>query len=272
MDRAWIGDLIARRLNEADLAAAYRGSGPIPYFVVDDLLPAELALAIAEAFPGREALVAKDTLRERKLVSSQMDRQDPLVEEALFAFQAPQVVEAVRAIVGRDDLYPDPMLYAGGVSRMEAGHYLSPHIDNSHDKERNRWRALNLLYYVSPDWKPHYGGNLELWPNGVKDAAVTVESRFNRLVVMATHQHSWHSVSPIRVERARTCISNYYFSDQPVREDQPFHVTSFRARPEKPLSDLALRADAALRGLIRKLKPGGAFKTGHWYEKKGAED
>jgi len=270
MDRSSIGALIAGRLRAAspEAAEAYAQSGPIGYFVVDELLPPDLAARIASAFPDRDALVEKNTARERKFVSSQMDRHASLVEEALFAFQAPQVLAAVQAIVARDDLRADPMLYAGGVSRMEAGGYLNPHIDNSHDKERRRWRALNLLYYVSPGWRAHYGGNLELWPNGVRDAAVTVESRFNRLVVMATHQRSWHSVSPIHADRPRNCISNYYFADRPMREDQPFHVTSFRGRPEQPATDLLLRADAGLRGLIRRIKPGGAFKTGHWYEKK----
>jgi len=70
----------------------------------------------------------------------------------------------------------------------------NPHLDNSHDKDRNMWRALNLLYYVTPDWKIENGGNLELWPKGPKQDQITIHSKFNRLVVMATHNNSWHSV------------------------------------------------------------------------------
>jgi Rps23 Pro-64 3,4-dihydroxylase Tpa1-like proline 4-hydroxylase len=159
------------------------------------------------------------------------------------------------------------MLYAGGISRMEEGHYLNPHIDNSHDKERKRWRSLNLLYYASSDWHAANGGNLEVWPHGPKDAPVTLASQFNRLVVMSTHQNSWHSVSPIRVNASRRCVSNYYFSDHPMHPQQQFHVTSFRGRPEQCVVDAFLRGDALLRMMLRKIKSSGFFNTGHWYKR-----
>jgi Rps23 Pro-64 3,4-dihydroxylase Tpa1-like proline 4-hydroxylase len=36
---------------------------------------------------------------------------------------------------------------------MSKGAYLRPHLDNSHDKNRKRYRVVNLLYYVTPDWR-----------------------------------------------------------------------------------------------------------------------
>jgi Rps23 Pro-64 3,4-dihydroxylase Tpa1-like proline 4-hydroxylase len=50
---------------------------------------------------------------------------------------------------------------------------------------QSRWIVLNLLYYVSPEWDHKYGGNLELWSNGVKANQVTIDSLPNRLVVMS---------------------------------------------------------------------------------------
>ena len=32
---------------------------------------------------------------------------------------------------------------------MPQGNYLKPHLDNSHDRDRKRYRVLNLLYYVT---------------------------------------------------------------------------------------------------------------------------
>lgn len=263
-----IAQFIARRLEQSLLLLTenYKKSGSIPYFIVDDLLPDTLAHMIADAFPQVEAMKYKSTLRERKYVSSQMNKHNKLIEEALFAFHDARIIALVEKITAHTPLYADPMLYAGGISRMERGGFLNPHLDNSHDKERKRWRSLNLLYYVSPNWQAHFGGNLELWPHGVKDAPVMVESRFNRLVVMATHHHSLHSVSPLHTNQPRNCISNYYFSSMPMDDEQPFHITAFRGRPEQPVRDMILRADAGVRMGLRKLKSGGLFKTGHWYE------
>jgi len=90
-----------------------------------------------------------------------------------------------------------------------------------------------LLYYVTPDWKLEYGGNLEMWPNGIAEKQTTIHSKFNRLVVMVTHDSSWHSVSKIKQDAHRCCISNYYFSETSIHKNEKFHVTSFRGRPEQ---------------------------------------
>ena len=52
-----------------------------------------------------------------------------------------------------DNLEFDETLYAGGISLMKNKDFLNPHLDNSHDKDKKKYRRLNLLYYVTPDWK-----------------------------------------------------------------------------------------------------------------------
>ena len=52
---------------------------------------------------------------------------------------------------------------------MKKNQFLNPHLDNSHDKDRSRWHVLNLLYYVTPNWQEDFGGNLELWTNGLQE-------------------------------------------------------------------------------------------------------
>ena len=162
---------------------------------------------------------------------------------------------------------PDDHLYAGGISLMAQGNFLNPHLDNSHDKDRGLYRVLNLLYYVTPDWSHEQGGNLELWDQGPKEPQREITSQFNRLALMATHEKSWHSVSEVTVDRARCCVSNYYFSAQPLEDHEYFHVTSFRGRPEQPVRDLVLQGDGALRQGIRKVFKKGIVDTKHAYEK-----
>jgi Rps23 Pro-64 3,4-dihydroxylase Tpa1-like proline 4-hydroxylase len=268
MNRDEFGILIAERLRDQLFACRQQWSAsPINHFYIDDLLPAAIAQQIQEAFPDSSTLMLRKSIRELKYVSSQMDKHLPILEEITFAFQQPQVVELVSEITGIDSLEPDEHLYAGGISVMGHGHFLNPHLDNSHDKDRQRYRALNLLYYVSPGWKLENGGNLELWPQGTKGNPVTIVSNFNRLAVMVTNQHSWHSVSKNVSTDNRYCVSNYYFSKQPVAEKDYFHPTSFRGRPEEPIRDMVLQADAAVRGIIRSAIPKGVAKTKHVYKK-----
>jgi Rps23 Pro-64 3,4-dihydroxylase Tpa1-like proline 4-hydroxylase len=269
MNRTEMANHVVARLESAleTLTKQWRESGTVSHCYIDDVLPAEVATRIRQAFPKGETMRIRKTLRELKYVAAQMDAYDPILEEALFAFQDPRVVDLVGRITGLQKLMPDDLLYAGGISMMSRGHFLNPHLDNSHDKNREFYRVLNLLYYVSPDWQVSNGGNLELWPEGVNGKQITIESRFNRLAIMITNQRSWHSVSPVIADQMRCCVSNYYFSEIPADQQEYFHVTSFRGRPEQPLRDLMLRADAILRMGVRKIFPRGAVETNHYYKK-----
>lgn len=261
---------ICRRL-DADaprIHEQWNNSGTVSHFYVDDVLPEEWAREIRAAYPSGETMTLKSSLRELKYVAAQMNQYNPLLEEAIYAFQAPDVVSRIEVITRLSGLEPDEKLYAGGISMMAPGHFLSPHLDNSHDKTRERYRALNLLYYVSPDWQESYGANLEVWPKGPTEPQTTIVSKFNRLAVMVTHEKSWHSVSKNTSQMDRCCVSNYYFSKSPVSSDHEyFHVTSFRGRPDERVRDFVLRTDAALRNLLRRMFPQGVKKTTHHYNK-----
>lgn len=265
-----ISELIYIKLQDQKegLMGCYQASQKtIGYFFIDDILPETLANQCFEVFPHTLEMRLLKSLREYKYISAQMDKHNKLLENVIYAFQEEKVVKLIGEICEINSLYADKSLYAGGLSLMAKDNFLHPHLDNSHDANRNRWRVLNLLYYVTPNWSKENGGHLELWPNGPKKEPVVIESKFNRLVVMATHDKSWHSVNKVTVDRNRCCISNYYFSDAPLKETDKFHVTKFRGRPEDTFTNLILDCDASLRMLIRKIFKKGIRKNPHIYKK-----
>lgn len=248
--------------NLSDLKANFQNSVRevgVRYCYLDDLLPNEIANRIDSVFPKKNEMRLMDSFREKKYTSKDFNRFDPLLEDITFAIQDDAVIRIVEEITGIQEQRPDPSLYAGGLSRMEIGNFLNPHIDNSHEMTRTLYRTLNLLYYVSPQWSLENGGNLELWDKKVRNR-ITIESKFNRLVLMETNPWSWHSVSPVVVDRNRNCVSNYYFSRKsPIGVDY-FNVTSYSARPEEPLKRILSNVDNKLRGLLRILKRDGFGK------------
>jgi len=269
-NRVQLADYILKSLsdNEEQLKNQFQNDiSSIRSFYLDDLLPEEITNQIHQVFPKPEQMVLKKSIREDKYVAAQMNLYNPLLEEIIFAFQDERIVQKVGEICGIDNPIPDENLYAGGISMMGNGQFLNPHLDNSHDKDRNLWRVLNLLFYVTPNWEEEYGGNLELWPEGMNNKQITIHSKFNRLAVMETHNDSLHSVSPVVFEGYRCCVSNYYFSDKPMRKEDTFHVTSFRGRPENKLTDLVLRFDAQLRMMVRKIFKKGIKENPHVYKK-----
>jgi len=268
--RTMIADALLQRLDEAcvqDIRRQFAQSPATQWFSVDDLLPQDMAREIHAAFPQPSQMRERKTLREHKYVAAQMDRYHPQAEEALFAFHDERVVARVGEVTQLAKLQADPELYAGGISLMMQGNFLNPHLDNSHNNDRSLYRVLNLLYYVSPGWSLASGGHLEVWPCGLNRSPQMIPSLFNRLVVMATGPQSWHSVTRVKSTDRRCCVSNYYFSSDPIGNEPYFRVTSFRGRPEQPIRDLVLRADSSLRQAIRKLRPQGIHRTTHLYKK-----
>ena len=243
-------------------------SNGVRFFYMDDLLPEDWCNQINNAFPENSEMMLKKSIREDKYVGVQMDQYNSLIAEAIYAFQDKRVVEVIKEICNIEECSADASLYAGGISSMNEKQFLKPHLDNSHDQKRDKWRVLNLLYYTTPNWKKEFGGNLEVWPKGLRENPTTIVSKFNRLVVMGTDINSWHSVSPVVVDNRRNCVSNYYFSNTPLNKEDSFHVTLFRGWPKQKLEDAVLRFDGFARMLIRKVFPKGVIKNPHVYNKK----
>lgn len=229
------------------------------YCAIDNLLPEEIARKIYVAYPKLDDMRLLDSFREKKYTSKSLEKFDPLISDITFAFQDERVIAKVGQITGIKDAVGDPHLYAGGISAMARGHFLNPHLDNSHDGEQKNYRVLNLLYYVTPDWEPKNGGNLELWDEKVTEAT-EIPSLFNRLVLMSTNDKSWHSVNKVTVDGVRCCISNYYFSPHSPNGYETTHVTYFMARPEQTFRRLLTRADSDIRTALRKVKKSGFSK------------
>jgi Rps23 Pro-64 3,4-dihydroxylase Tpa1-like proline 4-hydroxylase len=269
IDRKVLADLILKKLinEKIQLKNEFNKRGQINSCVIDDLLPVEIANEIYAAFPSPEEMTAYKSLRENKRIAAQMDLYNPLLEEAVFAFQDKRIVEVIEEITGLKEMIPDEHLYAGGISLMATGNFLNPHLDNSHDNDREHYRVLNLLYYCTPNWDINNGGNLELWDNGMHKKQRVIHSKFNRLTLMITNKTSIHSVSKVLSVGKRCCVSNYYFSKKPAEANEYFHVTSFFGRPEEPFKNVFLRLDAFLRQTIRTFTNKRVVKTKHIYKK-----
>lgn len=256
LDQASLTDMLLQKLTDSVSSIKAQWANPVGtktrHFVVDGLLPTEVCEKIYDAFPkDGNGFFSRESFREKKRTSADLSAYDKILSDITYAFQDPRVVNLVAQVLDLTQIEPDPKLYAGGLSMMFPGDFLNPHIDNSHDGERARYRRLNLLYYVSPDWKLENGGNFELWDEDRRTPR-TVTAFSNRLVVMETNKYSWHSVSPVVADRPRCCVSNYYFS--PVSPDNTdyFHVTSFSGRPDETAKKVFGVLDNALRNTVSK--------------------
>ena len=72
----------------------------IGFFIVDNLLPEDIALEISKSFPEARNMKLLNSLRENKYISSQMNKFDKNLENFIFSFQDVSVVETIKQITG----------------------------------------------------------------------------------------------------------------------------------------------------------------------------
>ena len=257
-DQENIVGLIYKRLSEDKKKLTEAWESPkntnTRHLIIDNLLPDDLCMNIYTSFPKDfSSFHKRSSFREKKKTSANMSLYDEIINNCLYAFQNREVLNIISEITSIAALEADDKLYAGGISAMTKGDYLNPHIDNSHDMERLKYRRLNLLYYVTPNWEIKNGGNFELWDKNVKSPKV-ITSNFNRLVIMETTKRSWHSVNKVVSNNTRYCISNYYFTKKKPSEDKDnyFHVTSFSGRPDEIFKRGYSQVDNLLRNSFSK--------------------
>ncbi|MDP8908479.1 MAG: 2OG-Fe(II) oxygenase [Chloroflexota bacterium] len=92
-----------------------------------------------------------------------------------------------------------------GSHSMGTGDFLKEHDDD------NRNRRLALVLYLSPDWKPDYGGSLKIVDRDGNES--TVEASYNSLVAFDTRAGTSHYVVPIADAagtRKRLTIGGWY--------------------------------------------------------------
>ena len=86
-------------------------------------------------------------------------------------------------------------------------------------------RRLNLLLYLSPEWKPEWGGDIQLWDETVKNCEASFSPKFNRCVIFETNEISYHGVVPVSPSAPgpRQSFATYYYT-----REAPAHWTGVR--------------------------------------------
>ena len=103
------------------------------HFVLDNLLPTEIAERIYADFPKPKKMRLLSSYGELKLKYSHIKYASSLLQDIHFAIQDPRVVAVIEEITGIKNQVPDPSPHAGGISTLLKGHYINPHLDSSHD-------------------------------------------------------------------------------------------------------------------------------------------
>jgi hypothetical protein len=209
---------------------------PFRWLLLDGVLrggvPERLALEF-ETRPFAKAVPSIELKHQvKKRGTPRWDEFSDLQRECLELLNSDRFIRLISEITGISPLYADPDLYGGGLHEILPGGYLNIHTDfNFHPKLR-KLRALNLLLYLNPDWKPEWNGALELWQPDMLTRRAVIEPLMNRMVLFETSDVSFHG-HPHRLacpeDRTRRSLAVYYYTDWqdrlPVRANTNYQLT-----------------------------------------------
>lgn len=233
-------DLIDFRLDHDALqsfakanALAFEHADPFPHIVVPDVLPVEVARAIAAEFPpiaDRHWLLEGPGMAKHsgdpnvEKVSMSDERWfPPLIRHVMHEFNSATMVAFLATLTGMDRLIVDPSFGGCGLHSTGRGGRLMIHADSDRHPNPQLHQIFNMIYYATPDWQPEWGGGLELWDKTGKTLVKTVTPAFNSMVIFFTGSRSFHGhPHPITCPpgiRRNSLAAYYYTTERAVGED-----------------------------------------------------
>lgn len=232
----------------------FSAAKPFPYFKVDNFLDPQQAKAIVEAYPTFDVALEQGktftTVNERKKVQiTDSTKYAPPVAQLNRLLASQPFLDDLSYITGMPNLLADDSLTGGGIHVTGPGGRLDVHVDFNFMEDRQWHRRLNLLLYLNPVWEDQWGGQIELWDEGVKHCEASFSPIFNRCVVFETNEISYHGVVPISQSALypRKSFATYYYTKEaPAHWKGVSHDTIFRARPDEKVKGLVMMpAEAA---------------------------
>jgi hypothetical protein len=202
---------------------------PFPHAVVDGMWDADLLRVIADEFPdpADPRWVTYPDPKEFGKRAGGPVMWGPITQNLFDMVRSRWFVEQLEALTGVEPLTPDHV--GGGMHMTTEGGRLASHVDfNIHPDHPDLERRINLLVFLNENWDPEWGGSLLLGEH----REVEVVPEFNRTVVFATSDVSWHGhPDPIVGEHSRKSLACYYYAPRRA-ELGAEHSTVWQEVPE----------------------------------------
>ena len=216
-----------------NLSATFRNAKPFPHITIDNLFSGAMLDKLVQEIPSMSEShwvhENNEHLRTYNLRSA--------IELGETGFQLTAFLHSaaflyfLSELTGIWELLPDPYLQGGGYHIMPRGGKFSVHADRNTAYETGLNRRLSLIVYLNKDWKPEYGGQLELWNEDATRCESVIQPVFNRTVIFEITDKNFHGV-PRRIAcpegRSRDCFLVYYHTARiPGQEAPPPHTSIY---------------------------------------------
>ncbi|KAA3637991.1 MAG: 2OG-Fe(II) oxygenase [Proteobacteria bacterium] len=200
----------------------YSSAEPFPHIVIDDFFSDVVLSKVEKEFVSKDKQKDWATFKhpnyEWRKNATTHDFMIPFFTRHLvYEMNSQPFINFLEELTGIKCLLPDTTLEGGGLHSVLPQGQLEIHVDfNAHPKTKFQ-RRVNLLLYLNKNWKPEYGGNLELWDSKMSRCEQSIEPIFNRIVIFNSTDDSFHGhPHPLSCpdDRIRKSIAIYYYTQE----------------------------------------------------------
>ncbi len=202
-----------------DLKKKYQVGVPFPNLIIDNFFNESFLNSVSKQFPDLSSVnnSQKYTNKDEVKFANNNYLEFPINIKKLIDFMnSLDFLDFLQNITSiKEKLIADPELNGGGLHEIKNGGYLKIHTDFNKHPKNNLDRRVNILIYLNKNWKPSYGGDLQLWDKNMYKCEKKILPIFNRMVIFSTNDYSNHGhpdpiVCPNYI--SRRSIALYYFS------------------------------------------------------------
>ena len=197
----WINDI-------DNLKKQFLCAEPFEHVVIDNFLHDDYADKIANLFPDDLSKWHKYCNPiEVKYAYDNINVLPVDLKDYFYIMSCSQFIDIVKSITDITDLEYDPYLHGAGLHRHSNHGKLDIHLDYEKHPYSGKERRINIILFLSKDWKEEWNGASELWNKDVSACVQKTHIKFNRAIIFKTNDISWHGM-PDKI----TCPENTYRS------------------------------------------------------------
>jgi Rps23 Pro-64 3,4-dihydroxylase Tpa1-like proline 4-hydroxylase len=219
---------------------AFMNAKPYRHLVIDNFYTDEALHHLLEEFPSHSATdsIVGDYGKKnaKKGGRSEVVSFGDTYRAWDALIQTPEFLSFLSEVTQIEDLLYDKDYIGAGIHENFEGNRGNIHIDYNHHPKTDYHRRLNMICYISPEWKAEYGGALKVYEDG-KNPKEGERKKLsclpNRCVLFETTERSWHGVESISLpddkkHLTRKSITTYFYTeDRPDDETAPRHSTIY---------------------------------------------
>ena len=230
----------------------FNNAEPFEHIIIPDFLNSEIANKICNEYPYNLDYYHKyNNPLEIKYAYDDIKNMSPDIQNIFYSLCSEKILNIFKIIKKKKELEYDPTCHGGGLHIHPNDGRLHMHLDyEKHPILENKQRYLNVILYLTKDWKDEWGGQTELWNENMTECKVKSRVEFNTALIFKTTEKSWHGLpEPIKCpeDKFRKTLAFYYLiplenknNNNKVGSDENGFRTKavFKKRPQDPFNPL----------------------------------